>query len=152
MPDISVSYPPEPPSFPEIPVILDPPDTRDYKNENATITKQLDIYKTVCKCLVGILKTTNAKLIANLIDQSNKIIIDGTTLIQLISLLTEVPASLIILRCQSDTEGGCFAKISMITKIEDIKVNNLDFRLQYNGKYNILTEDLGISLVKILKV
>jgi hypothetical protein len=148
--DCTVTYP-EPNLFPESPIIMDPVDTRDYKSENQTIIKQLDIYKTVCKCMISILKTTNAKLIANLIDQSDKIIIDGATLIQLISLLTEVPANLIILRCQSESEG-CFPKISLITKIEDIKVNNRDFRLQYNEKYNILTEDLGISLVKVFKV
>jgi hypothetical protein len=146
--DLTVRYPEAEEPFPETPIIVD-----DAKSDPQldVLTKQLNIYKTMCKCFVDILKTTNAKLLVNLIDQSSKIIIDGTSLVEMISLLTEVPREQITLRCKS-AEPGCFAKVCQISYIEDIKVANLDFRLQYNEKYNILTEELGISLVKVFKV
>ena len=42
------------------------------------------------------------------------------------------------------------AKINPIKRIEAIKVAGLDFKLTYNEKYNMLTDEYSVSLRKVL--
>jgi hypothetical protein len=134
----SISFPPPPEVVSREPVITEDP-------------REIVIYKALVACFRDILQHNDLKLLANLIDQSGKLIIDGTSLITLISILTEVPETSITLRCSLET-SGCSSKISKISNIEEIKVGYLDFKLGYNQKYNQLTEDFGISLRKVFKV
>jgi hypothetical protein len=141
--DVQVQYPgsisfPPPPEVTARSIITEDP-------------KEIVIYKAMVTCFKDILQHNDQKLIANLLDQSGKIIIDGASLINLIAILTDIPETSITLRCSVETTG-CTAKISKISNIEEIKVGALDFKLGYNEKFNQLTENFGISLRKVFKV
>ena len=47
-------------------------------------------------------------------------------------------------------ETGCCGKLNPIKNIEFIKVAGLDFKLTYNEKYNMLTDEYSVSLRKVL--
>ena len=114
-----------------------------------TTTECCDVYKTLSKTLSEILKDNNIKLIANIIDQSGKVIIDVEALIQIVALICQVQAEDVTI--EYDASGsGCCASINPIRGIENIKVGGLDFRLAYNEKYNELTDTYSISLKKTI--
>ena len=95
---------------------------------------ELDLYKTIAKTYGHILKDNNPKLVANLIDQSGRVIIDAESLIKIVALV-----------CQVQPES-----INIEYEIEAIKVAGLDFKLTYNEKYNMLTDEYSVSLRKVL--
>ena len=135
---------------------------------------ELDLYKTIAKTYGHILKDNNPKLVANLIDQSGRVIIDAESLIKIVALVCQVLIDqsgrviidaeslikIVALVCQVQPEsinieyelsgGGCCAKINPIKRIEAIKVAGLDFKLTYNEKYNMLTDEYSVSLRKVL--
>ena len=51
---------------------------------------ELDLYKTIAKTYGHILKDNNPKLVANLIDQSGRVIIDAESLIKIVALVCQV--------------------------------------------------------------
>ena len=89
------------------------------------------------------------KLIANIIDQSGKIIINANDLVQAISLILNIDFNLIKLSYE-DPEPGCLKHVNPIKKISSIKINGLDFKLQYNKEFNILEDQFNISLEKVI--
>jgi hypothetical protein len=121
-----------------------------YLNEKvALLTKELDFNKEIALTFSKILKDNNKKLLANIIDQSNKIIVDQVSLCMIISKLLDIPVEYIHLEYVVHTEG-CLSKALKIADIQDIKINHIDFRLGYNEKYNILLSNYSISLPRVL--
>ena len=110
---------------------------------------ELDLYKTIAKTYGHILKDNNPKLVANLIDQSGRVIIDAESLIKIVALVCQVQPESINIEYEL-SGGGCCAKINPIKRIEAIKVAGLDFKLTYNEKYNMLTDEYSVSLRKVL--
>ena len=110
---------------------------------------ELDLYKTIAKTYGHILKDNNPKLVANLIDQSGRVIIDAESLIKIVALVCQVQPESINIEYEL-SGGGCCAKINPIKRIEAIKVAGLDFKLTYNEKYNMLTDEYSVSLRRVL--
>ena len=110
---------------------------------------ELDLYKTIAKTYGHIVKDNNPKVVANLIEQSGRVIIDAESLIKIVALVCQVQPESINIEYEL-SGGGCCAKINPIKRIEAIKVAGLDFKLTYNEKYNMLTDEYSVSLRKVL--
>ena len=110
---------------------------------------ELDLYKTIAKTYGHILKDNNPKLVANLIDQSGRVIVDAESLIKIVALVCQAQPESVNIEYEL-SGGGCCAKINPIKRIEAIKVAGLDFKLTYNEKYNMLTDEYSVSLRKVL--
>ena len=98
------------------------------------------------------LKDNNAKLIANIIDNSGKIIVEAGNLIKIIALITNTAETDIHIEYVNNDGAGCMActKINPIKKIENIKIGYVDFKLGFNDKYNILSDTFNVSLKKCI--
>ena len=88
---------------------------------------------------------------ARLKDEEGRIILDSTSLVELISLITGIERRKIVIHYRDlDVDVGCFCsypnEIDIIKDIKDIKVNNEDMIYSYNAHYNALTNDFHISL------
>ena len=135
------------------------PNPYDVVERDVTLTEEsptqslngneLDLYKTIAKTYGHILKDNNPKLVANLIDQSGRVIIDAESLIKIVALVCQAQPESVNIEYEL-TGGGCCAKINPIKRIEAIKVAGLDFKLTYNEKYNMLTDEYSVSLRKVL--
>ena len=112
-----------------------------------------ELYKLLAITFSNILKDNNPKLIANLIDNSGKIIVDATNLVRIIALICAAPETDIHIEyINKDKEVGCMAcaKINPIKQIENIKIGYIDFKLGFNDKYNMLADTFNISLKKCI--
>ena len=142
------SQPPQPSQqqsqSPQLPV-TQPLYTTVSEREN----NQHELYHHLAVAFSNILKTNNSKMLANIIDNSGKVILDGNDLIVAISLALGVDKRTIKINYE-DPEAGCLAKVNPIKKITNIKVNGCDFNLMYNRQYNTLTDEFNISLTKIM--
>ncbi len=119
--------------------------TTHYPSVNTMINPELSDH--LAKCFSSILKTNNAKLIANIIDMSGKVIISIEDLAKAISLITNQSYNDVkISYVENDT--GCCAKINPIHAISKIKIGTQDFNLNWNNEYNILEDTYNISLTK----
>jgi hypothetical protein len=118
-------------------------------NRCVNLSKDLELYKEIALTFSRILKDNNKKLLANIIDQSRKIIVDKVSLCTIISKILDVPLDYVHLEYVIHTEG-CLSKVLKIADIQDIKINHIDFRLGYNEKYNILLSEFNISLTRVL--
>ena len=125
--------------------------TRSANLETDTVNLE-ELYKLLAITFSNILKDNNPKLIANIIDNSGKIIVDASNLIRIIALITNsLEGSIHIEYVNKDKEGGCtVSKINPIKQIENIKIGFVDFKLGYNDKYNILSDTFNISLKKCI--
>ena len=111
---------------------------------------EVELYKLIAHTLAVILKDNNPKLIANVIDNSGKIIIEATSLCQIIALMCGVDPTAVHIKYITNEDVGCLAKTNPIKQIDDIKINYLDFKLAYNNMFNILTDQYHISLKKVI--
>ena len=111
-----------------------------------------ELYKLLAITFSHILKDNNPKLIANIIDNSGKIIVDAGNLVKIIALITNSPETDIHIEYVNNDGAGCGActKINPIKKIENIKIGYVDFKLGFNDKYNILSDTFNISLRKCI--
>ena len=111
-----------------------------------------ELYKLLAITFSNILKDNNAKLIANIIDNSGKIIVEAGNLIKIIALITGASETDIHIEYVNNDGGGCTActKINPIKKIENIKIGYVDFKLGFNDKYNILSDTFNVSLKKCI--
>ena len=151
-----VTYPPplEPGPDPSFASVMPGVVTRSVEINN-TVEKTGDIdevalYKLIAHTFAVILKDNNPKLLANIVDNSGKIIIDATSLCQIIALMCGVDATAVHIEYVMKDEVGCMAKVNPIKAIENIKINYLDFKLAYNNMFNILTDQYHISLKKVI--
>ena len=128
--------------------------TRSVEINNGTEkTDEIDevaLYKLIAHTFAVILKDNNPKLLANIVDNGGKIIIDATSLCQIIALMCGVDATAVHIEYVVKDEVGCMAKVNPIKLIENIKINYLDFKLAYNNMFNILTDQYHISLKKVI--
>jgi hypothetical protein len=108
-----------------------------------------DLHREIARTLSRILKDNNKKLLANLIDQSGKVVIDITSLCIIIAKQLNVPLSYVHIEYVRK-EVGCLTKVSHIHAINDIKINHIDYKMGYNEKYNILRDEYGISLNRVI--
>ena len=111
-----------------------------------------ELYKLLAITFSNILKDNNAKLIANIIDNSGKIIVEAGNLIKIIALITNTAETDIHIEYVNNDGAGCMActKINPIKKIENIKIGYVDFKLGFNDKYNILSDTFNVSLKKCI--
>lgn len=108
-----------------------------------------ELYRHLAKSFSNILKTNNPSLIANLIDQSGKVILSADDLATAISLVLGSDLGSVRISYENP-DATCFSKISPIKRITAIKVNGYDFNLGYNKQYNNLSDEFGISMTKCL--
>ena len=116
---------------------------------NTLMLRENDLFKHLAVSFSNILKSNNPKLIANLVDQSGKVILSAHDLVTAISLIFGINQSLVKISYE-DPEAGCLAKVNPIKKISSIKANGYDFQLAFNREYNTLSDDFGVSLVSCL--
>ena len=121
----------------------------EYTSSQNLMLRENDLFKHLAVSFSNILKSNNPKLIANLVDQSGKVILAANDLVTAISLILGINESSVKINYE-DPEAGCLGKINPIKKISSIKTNGYDFQLHFNKEYNTLTEDFGVSLVKCL--
>ena len=121
----------------------------EYKTSENLMLRENELFKHLAVSFSNILKSNNPKLIANLVDQSGKVILAANDLVTAISLILGINESSVKINYE-DPEAGCLGKINPIKKISSIKTNGYDFQLHFNKEYNTLTEDFGVSLVKCL--
>ena len=121
----------------------------EYTTSNTLMLRENDLFKHLAVSFSNILKSNNPKLIANLVDQSGKVILSAHDLVTAISLILGINQSLVKISYE-DPEAGCLAKVNPIKKISSIKANGYDFQLAFNREYNTLTDDFGVSLVSCL--
>ena len=147
-------------------VVYNPPDFANFQSVNPVQSKSVDavsnesvnavsleeLYKLLALTFSNILKDNNPRLIANIIDNSGKIIVEAGNLIKIIALLTNSLESDIHIEYVNNDGAGCTActKINPIKKIENIKIGYVDFKLGYNDKYNILSDTFNVSLKKCI--
>ena len=121
----------------------------EYTASDNLMLRENELFKHLAVSFSNILKSNNPKLIANLVDQSGKVILAANDLVTVISLILGINESSVKINYE-DPEAGCLGKINPIKKISSIKTNGYDFQLHFNKEYNTLTEDFGVSLVKCL--
>ena len=121
----------------------------EYTTSDNLMLRENDLFKHLAVSFSNILKSNNPKLIANLIDQSGKVILSASDLITAIALILGINESSVKISYE-DPEAGCLAKVNPIKKISSIKANGYDFQLAFNKEYNTLTDDFGVSLVSCL--
>ena len=108
----------------------------------------LQFYKKLSSCLSNILRTNNPKMIANLIDNSGKVIIGARELVELIAEITGTNVNTVSIIYKTE-EAGCLAKVNPIKNIKNIKIANVDFHYGFNKEYNLLNDEFSISLSKV---
>ena len=147
-------------------VVYNPPDFANFQSVNPVQSRNVDtfsnetgnainmeeLYKLLALTFSTILKDNNPKLIANIIDNSGKIIVEAGNLVKIIALITNSLESDIHIEYVNNDGAGCTAcaKINPIKKIENIKIGYVDFKLGYNDKYNILCDTFNVSLKKCI--
>ena len=110
-----------------------------------------DLYRHLAISFSNIVKSNNIKLLANLIDQSGKVVLSASDLVTAISLMLNV-AERDIRISYEDPDSTCLSKVSPIKIITSIKVNGYDFNLAYNRQYNELSDVFSVSLTRCLIV
>jgi hypothetical protein len=126
------------------------PTAEDLITQVTELKSQVEFYQELAHTFSKILKNNNVKLIANLIDQSGKIILDAESLCILIGLITSSDPATVSIQYESNDEGGCFAKINLIHKVKSIKIGVIDFNLGFNAQYNTLQENFAVSLKRVV--
>jgi hypothetical protein len=128
------------------------PDSSDLVAKDKLINElrsSVAFYQELAQTFSKILKNNNIDLLANIIDNSGKIILDAESLCNLIGLIVGAPVDIINLQYE-EKEVSCLHKINPIHKLENIKVATLDFKLCYNNLYNILQDKYAVSLSRVL--
>lgn len=100
---------------------------------------------------IALLNRLTGKEEGKIKDEEGRIILDSTTLVELISLITGIERRKIVIHYRDhDVDVGCLCSyspdIGVIKDIKDIKVNNEDMIYSYNAHYNALSNDFHISL------
>jgi hypothetical protein len=96
------------------------------------------------------------KLLANLMDTSQNVIVDLETLISLIAAICEIPLTNVHIQIRGDEEPTCClpSKLSPIKTISGIRVVNNDgitndFHVLFNTEFNSLKGEYKISLTSV---
>lgn len=111
------------------------------------LRSNVGFYHELAQTFSKILKSNNIDLLAKIIDNSGKIILDAESLCNLIGLIVE---NIDVALQYEEKEAACLNKINPSHKLENVKVRNLDFKRCYNNLYNILQDKCAVSLPIIL--
>jgi len=108
----------------------------------------IDLFNKMC---INLLTVNDYALLANIIDQSKRIIFSSNDLQIIISKFLGCD-QVIINVLPPVVNGGCLCKVKnvMYLDIENIKIKSRDFKLMYNTAYNMLKDDYHICLDKVL--
>jgi hypothetical protein len=137
------------PSVPSVQPEIIEPDLSFRSTEFTELQLECELYKEIALTVSRILKSNNQKLLANLIDQSGKVIIDVTSLCVIIAKQLNVPIDSVHVE-YVQKESGCLHKVSKIHDVSNIKINHVDYKWAYNEKYNILRDQFSISLTRVI--
>ena len=121
-----------------------------YENATAQIYTPPEFLEKLTKIVVQLLTIQDLKLIGQLVDLSGKIIFNVDELRELISLFLGCPIHDITINLMPYEPHGCFGKVSPYRFIENIKIQQRDFKLLFNMHYNYLKDEFKISLEKVL--
>ena len=111
------------------------------------VDKNISFLKKLNEILTQTLISDDIKLLTNLIDDSGKIILSGSDLCELISLMLNVAVNDIAINYKENFVTECLkVKILPYKHISNIKIKNKDFKNFQNEAYNILTDVYKISL------
>jgi hypothetical protein len=125
------------------------PDLSFRSTEFNELQLECELYKEIALTVSRILKSNNQKLLANLIDQSGKVIVDVTSLCVIIAKQLNVPIDSVHIE-YVQKESGCLHRVSKIHDVSNIKINHVDYKWAYNEKYNILRDQFSISLTRVI--
>jgi hypothetical protein len=123
-------------------------------NERAEVSveslqQEIELYKEVTGALARILKDNNRKLLANLIDQSGKVIIDIESLCNIVAKQLNISIAMVRIAYAAN-DPGCLSKVTKIHAVDSIKINHVDYRWAYNDKYNRIQDEFSISLTRVI--
>jgi len=121
-----------------------------YENVTGEIFIQQDFINRFSKIVVNMLTINDLKLIAQLVDLSGKIIFNVEELKELIALFLNCTTSDITINLLPIEDVGCLSKHSPYRHIENIKIQQRDFKLLFNQHYNYLKDEYRISLEKVI--
>ena len=118
------------------------------------IDVNIDFIKKLLKILTDMFINDDKKLLSNVLDQTNKIILTGSDLCELISSLLSssnvIKPTDVCLTYKDNIINSCFrTKIIPFKDITSIKINNQDFQTVQNEAYNTLTDVYNISLNRV---
>lgn len=124
-------------------------DQQETQQENKPVREICDEFHRILS--IALLNRLTGKEEGKIKDEEGRIILDSTTLVELISLITGVERRKIVIHYRDhDIDVGCLCSYTpdmiVIKDIKDIKVNNEDMIYSYNAHYNALTNDFHISL------
>lgn len=133
-------------------VVYDSDPSRDTERTVSMIAiyqKLMNVYKNAL--------LDDPQLTLNLIDQSGKIILNGSDLTELLAVMCNVDNSHVKINYYIDEEPGCcgtIKKISPIKEIDSIQICKsgswLDLIINFNGIYNKINDEFKISLKRVL--
>ena len=108
-----------------------------------------DMFNRLC---IELLTVNDYKLLANVIDQSKRIIFSESDLQIVISkYLGCVQSDVTINLMPIETSGGCFCKfLTMYQSIENIKIKSPDFKLIYNTAYITLKDVYHVCMDRVI--
>ena len=108
-----------------------------------------DMFNRLC---INLLTVNDYKLLANVIDQSKRIIFSVSDLQVVISAYLGCPQSDVTINLMPiETSGGCFCKVITIYQaIENIKIKSRDFKLMYNTAYNTLKDVYHVCMDRVI--
>ena len=119
------------------------------------IDNNIEFIKKLNSILTSTLIDDNKALLANILDNTGKIILSAQNLCELISVMLstdemEISPSQVVISYQENIISSCLkVKISPFKGIINIKVDNQDFHNVQNEAYNVLTDKYKISLSSV---
>ncbi len=126
----------------------------------SALASQDDSMINVYKKLMNIYKNAlldDPQLTLNLIDQSGKIILRSSDLVDIIAHCCDVNKSCVKITYYVDEDITCCSiasKINPVKEIQSIQIfknnQNLDLMINFNGVYNQINDEFKISLQRVL--
>ena len=107
----------------------------EYATSDTLMLRENALFKHLSVSFSNILKSNNPKLIANLVDQSGKVILAANDLVTAISLILGINESSVKINYE-DPETGCLGKINPIKKFHQLKL--MDMIFNYISTKNII--------------
>lgn len=122
------------------------------------IENNIEFHKKRAEILTNALCMDDKKLLANLIDNTGKVIISAQEFCELVSIMLsnddyQVNASDIAITFQEELITSCFkVHVTPYKRITAIKINNQDFHNVQNEAYNALSDKYKISVEQVYVV
>jgi len=109
----------------------------------------IEMFNRLC---IELLTVNDYKLLANVIDQSKRIIFSVSDLQVVIATYVGCTQSDVTINLMPvETSGGCFCKmVTMYQNVENIKIKSRDFKLMYNSAYNTLKDVYHVCMDRVL--